>query len=170
MFTHNSSVGKTRVRVSLVLVLGLLVGALSLLGCGDTGSDIGEFSGTWTSTAGDRIVIDKSAKTFVYSFGATPSYDAESMDYAGAIVGGANALTNVTGYLTLRITNAGGYGPTVGNYIRIFWKELTLTTVQEAGPYKAGGQNNGVSTGAAAETEYTVGNGYFDLTGAYTKQ
>jgi hypothetical protein len=169
MFTHVSSVGKTRV-FSLVLVLGLVMGALSLAGCDPDGDDEGELSGTWISAAGgDQFVIDKSANTFVYSAG-NPSW---GMDYSGTIVGAAatnkGLLSNTTGYLTLKITSSGAYATPVGQYFRIFWKDLTVSTVNEAGAYKLGG-STGENSISDAETEFTVANGYFDMVGAYTKQ
>jgi hypothetical protein len=166
----------------LFLGVCLVMGILGFIGC-DTGGDEdetvprfgpavsgAEFSGTWGSEAGDSLKIDTSANTFSYS-GADPDW---GMDYAGEIVGDVLAdkdlLKAKWGYITFKVTTAGAYGPTVGKYFVIHWKELTPTTVMEAGAYKADGQNSGMDTADAAATEYTVENDYFDMFGAYSKQ
>jgi hypothetical protein len=98
-----------------------------------------------------------------------PNFGADSADFKGTIVGG-DKLTKSTGYLTLYLTGSGSWNDyTTGTYIRVFWKDLTDSTVTEAGPYKTGGDNTGASSSGAAITKYTVENGYFDMTGAYTK-
>jgi hypothetical protein len=134
-----------------------------------------ELSGTWTAVEGDSIKIDKDSNTFTYWFGNTPDYTGGySMDYSGNIVGEVLAdktlLQSKFGYLTIEVTAAGVYGPGVGKFIAIYWKDLSSSgTVKEGGPYKETGNNSGTATIAEAEAEYTVENGYFDRTGTYSK-
>jgi hypothetical protein len=160
-----------------VLVLCLVATALVFAGCptdSENKNEDAEFSGKWVSTGGDQFTIDLQANTFSYWYGSgEPSYGPESMDYKGDIKGpvlsNKNLLKNGSGYLAMQISSAGDWGPTVGKYIVIFWKDLTDKTVVEAGPYKAGGNNSGMDSVEAALAEYTVENGYFDMTGTYTK-
>jgi hypothetical protein len=166
------------------LLVAVQCAAFVLVGCDDGSTDDvprfgpkvtgAELSGTWKSSYDDKFTIDTTANTFSYSLGDTPDYGTESMDYKGNIVGEVLAdktlLQSKYGYLTIKITNAGGNGPTVGKYFVIHWKDLTTNTVQEAGAYKKDGQNKGMDTPAAAAAEYTVGNGYFEMFGTYTKQ
>jgi hypothetical protein len=132
-----------------------------------------EFSGTWTSNSGDQFNINTTANTFTYSFGSTPDYGDMSMDYSGNIVGEVLAdktlLQSKHGYLTIKVTNAGGYGPTVDKFFVVHWKDLTSGSVKEAGAYKQGGQNTGVDTAEAAAAEYTVEKDYFGMYGVYGK-
>jgi hypothetical protein len=134
-----------------------------------------ELNGIWASTLGDSIKIDKDNNTCSYWFGAAPEYsDPYSMDYAGTIVGEILAdktlLQSKFGYLTIKVTDAGGYGPDVGKFFVIYWKDLSSGSVQEAGAYNATGNNSGMTTIAEAVAEYTVANGYFGILGIYEKQ
>jgi hypothetical protein len=161
--------GKAVTVAFLVLALGVLFSCDST-----TNGDPAEFSGKWTSALGDQFILDKDALTFTYWYGTgEPDYGAASMDYKGTIVGDvANDLSLLKqewGYITMKITNSGGVGPTVGKYYGIHWKDLTASSVQEAGAYKNGSTNNsGMTTQQGAKTEYTAENGYFGTFGTYS--
>jgi hypothetical protein len=154
---------------ALFLVLGVL------FSCDTTTNSTGEFSGKWVSTGGDQFIIDKDNLTFTYWYGTgNPDYGPSSMDYTGTIVGAVagdlSLLKQEWGYITLHITSSGDFGPTVGKYFGIHWKNLTDSSVEEAGAYKSTvpNKNSGSDTLAAAVAEYTVENGYFDRFGTYS--
>lgn len=148
--------------------LGVLAGAVFALAilagftsCG--GDSGGSINGTWASQYGEVLTV--TGDDFSYSMNGYPAYD-----YAGKIEAG-DPRTGKSGYLTVKITSAGSANVfKTGTYIRIFWKDLTATTVSEAGPYKVGGDNSGAASAGAAATKFTVENGYFDGTGVYEKK
>ncbi|GMO68875.1 MAG: hypothetical protein Ta2A_17160 [Treponemataceae bacterium] len=155
---------------ALFVVCCLACGTSLFTACVDNPSPAGTLAGTWTSAGGDNFTVNEAAKTFVYWYGTGEPDYGSTMDFAGTIEYGSNSLSSRAGYLTLRLTNSGGWnGYAAGTYIRVFWKDLTGGTVQYATPYKVGGNNNGESSLGAAATEYTVENGYFGMLGAYTK-
>jgi hypothetical protein len=186
MFTRVFSVrmvGRYKKAAPFFFVLCLVLGMAALSGCKTDGElprfgpriNGAEFSETWKSTGGDQFIIDTAANTFTYWYGeGSPDYGESSMDYKGDIVGEVSddvtLLQSEYGYLTIKITQAGAYGPTVGKYFVIHWKELTPGTVAEGGAYKEGGNNTGMDTITAAVAEYTVDNGYFDMFGSYAKE
>jgi hypothetical protein len=163
------------------LVAAVLFAVLVITGCDTSDGDdlAAELSGTWKSAGGDQFLVDTSSspKTFTYWYGAgQPDFTgSDSMDYKGEIVGDVaanpNLLRSQWGYIVIKVTNSGGYGPTVGKYFAVHWKNLTAASVEEAGPFKLGSiYNKGIDTAAAAKTEYTAENGYFGQFGTYTKQ
>ncbi|MDR1904002.1 MAG: hypothetical protein LBQ88_17165 [Treponema sp.] len=179
MFSSFSSFKKgvfVKKAFSFFFALCLVMGAALFTGCDLDGDEVrvAELSGNWISAGGDHFIVDTTNNTFSYWFGTEPSYGDGSMDYKGNIVGEVLAdktlLQSKYGYLTIQITYAGEYGPTVGKYFVIHWKELTPSAVEEAGAYKEGGNNNGMDSIAEAEAEYTVDNGYFGMFGAYSKE
>lgn len=123
--------------------------------------------GTWESPIGlygyDGFSVN--GNTFTYQ------YNGETK-FSGEIVKVRTLLSeNASGYLTLKLkTVSSDYTLINGSYYVVYWKDLAGTSIDEASPYKAGGSNNGMTTQAAAETEYTVSNGYFGYTGTYTKK
>ncbi|MDR2144248.1 MAG: hypothetical protein LBP29_07755 [Treponema sp.] len=146
-----------------------------------------EFNGSWKSEGSygtDQFKIDTatSPKTFTYWFNSAtgpglvgaPDYTGtSSMDYQGNIVGEIESNPGLLkcewGYITLEITSAGPYGPAVGKYYVIHWKNLTTSSVKEAGAYRNGSSyNSGMDTPAAAVAEYTAEKGYFGMTGTYS--
>jgi hypothetical protein len=170
MKTRVSFWGKAVTVAFLVLALGVLFGCDP-----STNGDPAEFSGKWTSTEGDQFIIDKVAYTFTYWYGTgEPDYGTDSMDYKGAIVGAVatdlSLLKQESGFITIKITQSGEWGPSVGKFFVIHWKELTASSVREAGAYKNSVPNNngGMDTVEDAENEYTVPNGYFNGFGTYT--
>jgi hypothetical protein len=139
----------------------------SLAGC-DIGSDPAEFSGRWDSSDGDAYVIDAKAKTIDYL-----DLNGYGMEWSGTIVGDvandATLLRLSNGYIIAQVTSAGSWGPPVGKFVAVHWKDLTSSSVQAANAYKAGG-STGESSAAAAKAEFTVENGYFTMYGTYTPQ
>jgi hypothetical protein len=154
----------------LFLGVCLVMNTLGFFGCKSESEDgqVSSLVGSWKSEAGDGL--DISETTFSYK-SSDPTW---GMDYSGEIVGAVLAdkslLNAQWGYLTFKVTASGEWGPTVGKYFVIHWKELTPTTVMESGAYKADGQNSGMDTAAAAASEYTAENGYFGVFGAYSRQ
>ena len=142
----------------LLVALCLVIGAGVLIGCNNPTSGFGELEGTWVSGDGDSYIITATTVTYVSGF---------DMDFAGTIAkhrtDGANA-----GYIIIRFTqNDWNDGP-LGNYYVIHYKGLTSTSVQMASAWKQDGQSS-MPSAAAAEEEFTVEKGYFNMYGTYTK-
>lgn len=124
-----------------------------------------ELVGTWKSTLGDSLEITGTSFTYLYD---------EQPQYAGTIKNIRLINDNKSsGYLTIKfttVTPSDWTNYTVGHYYVVYWKDLTATTLAQAAPYKDGGSNDGFSSLAEAEAEYTLTNGYFGYTDTYTKQ
>jgi hypothetical protein len=172
MKSRLSFLGKALIAVFLVLNLGALVTGCSNPSSGDPqryGPKVaGELNGKWIANFGDFFVIDKATKTFVYD----DNYDG-SMSFEGTIVGQVaddlTLLQSSYGYIDLQITSSGSYGPVVGNYHVIHWRNLTSSSVEEGAAGKwSGGDNDGKEVLEDAIAEYTFENGYFDNMGEYT--
>ncbi|MDR0877935.1 MAG: hypothetical protein LBN21_07765 [Treponema sp.] len=172
MFTHNVSVGKTRVlgravsqrmRSILVFVLALVMGALSLAGCKNDPDDTGNLIGTWTSTGGDGYTI--TGTTVTYTSGMDPL-----MSFAGTIKNSPNFAAPY-GVIIIEYTTpvhyyasydpnppyAGisPYEPT-NHFQGIYWKDLTATSVGLANAYKSPEPEE--ATLPAAQSAFTLDN------------
>lgn len=153
----------------VILAVSLLAGSLSLTGCdtlfsNDSSSGDPALSGYWESTY-DGFEIDGS--NFL-------QYDdaAKAVSFAGTIQGNPN-LDKKAGSFTIKITDTGSWGKTVGAYYIIMWKNLTDDGVSQSSANNGDFtdvKNNGMSTAALAEKEYTIENGYFGYFGDYLKQ
>lgn len=154
----------------IIFAVSLLWGSLSLSGCGnlfssDSSSDDSSLSGYWKSSYGDGFEIDGS-DFFQYDD------EAKTVSFAGTIEGNPN-LDTESGSFTIKITNTGSWGKTVDAYYVIMWKNLTDDGVSQSSAHNGDytdAKNNGMSTAALAEAEYTLENGYFGYFGDYLKQ
>jgi hypothetical protein len=148
-----------------VLVAGLLVFPLLVSSCAKEPDDSASLEGYWLSGGSwvDGFEID--GKNF-------SQYDdgKKTVSFAGTIEGNPD-LTDETGILIIKVTDAGTWGKTVGAYLGISWKNLNDDGVSEASAYKYGSTNNsGVATLAEAKKEYTVANDYFGIYGEYNRE
>lgn len=142
------------------LALGFLVlGTALVLSCTPpvqetpSPNPIAALIGTWESSWGERLEITETTFRNLYN-GTTVNYVGTIED----VVGGTS------GYITIKVTERGEYGPTIGKYYTVYWKNLSSTGMAYTSPYKAGSAyNNGMDTLSAAKAEYTVEKGYFDV-------
>ncbi|GHV72814.1 hypothetical protein AGMMS49940_01160 [Spirochaetia bacterium] len=169
MFTHNFSVGKTRVfgRVAsqrtpvgvLVFVLSLLMGALSLAGCKDDSDgfiDDGMLNsglkGTWDSGAGDGYTITDS--TMVYS----STWDSVTTGFTGSIEYIYN-FSETAGVIIVQYTVYDlGFGAEVGQYQGVYFKDLTASTVKLGSAYASDYSVVEVATLAEAKEKFKPAN------------
>ena len=143
----------------LLVTLCLVIGAGVLIGCGDL--DEGIIEGTWVHP-GDSYVITATTLQYVSMWEGTDyGYKAERISLRPD---GSRA-----GYITVRFTEHLFNPALVEDYFVIHYKDLTSTSVQMAGAYKAGGEDS-MPSAAAAEAEFTVPNGYFAMYGTYTRE
>ncbi|GHV81254.1 hypothetical protein AGMMS49944_30450 [Spirochaetia bacterium] len=135
MFTHNSSVGKTRVWVSLVLVLSLVMGALSLAGCSleDDDGFVDDHKlnsgliGTWATEYSGYTITDT---TIAYSdfggwggdFTGTIRYIYNFSETAGVVI---------VEYITADPDFTGSPDPNYAEkYDAVYFNSLTTSTVK----------------------------------------
>lgn len=153
---------------ALLFIFTILILSFLLFICGciesvDSSSITYEIEGYWISGYGDGFEIIDS-DPFIFK-----QYDdaSKNLSFEGEIV---NALTDTdSGYITILITDAGSWGKTVGEYYRIHYKELLGDAIKESSAYKAGGQST-CTTQSAADTEFTIANGYYGFYGDYVRQ
>jgi len=161
---------------NIVKILGAIVLSLFLViafgGC----KGIGGFSGGptiigyWASSYGDGFEIKSESGDFMYY-----QYDdlAKTVSFAGEIVGEMDYYAE-SSYITILITETGTWAKDVDEYYRVHYKSLAGDdTVQQSSAYNTGSDadvNDGVPTQEGAETEFTIGNGYFTYYGTYEKQ
>ena len=124
--------------------------------------------GEWESTFGEQLVITDSTVTK-----SSENWETKVLEqnYKGTIKN-VRLLTENSGYITLLITESTeSDAPYIGKYYVTHFTDLSATSVKEAAPYKdATTENNGLATQAAAEAEYTVTNGYYAMSSAYSKK
>ena len=120
--------------------------------------------GYWKSSWGDGFEITN-ATPKIYS-----QYDDanKTVSFAGEIVN-SSSFSSETGFATLKITNKGSWGKTVGEFLVIRWKNLAVNICKGSTPFKTGGKST-CATQSEAETEFTEPNGYYGMYGEYTKQ
>jgi hypothetical protein len=150
------------------LSLSVFILLIFLIGCQepvekkeDKETSKANLTGYWKSSYGDGFEITGTIFT---------QYDdaSKTVSFAGTIVNNPD-LTNSSNYITIKITNGGTWGKTLGNYYVIHYKDFAATTVKESCAYKSGGQSDN-ATQTGAETEFTIANGYFAYYGDYIKQ
>lgn len=154
-------------RLSLLLLPLLLLGACANPIIDDSASLEGYFKSTGY---GDGFEV--TATTFTYY--SEPENNGTRVvgdyGYSGTIENSPD-LTEPSGILILKITSSGKWGPTVGKYYAVSWKNLSKKGVSEAGAYKNGSSyNSGIDTLAQAIGEYTVAGGYFGIYAEYLRQ
>lgn len=148
-------------RISLLL---LSVGLLALTACEPAESpktDAG-LVGTWKSSYGDGFQIAGSTYT---------QYDnaEKAVSFVGIIQGDPD-LTDESGALTLKITNAGTWGKTVDRYYVVRWKGLTEKGVKQSSASLYPKATPEPTTQAEAETTFTEAAGAFASYGDYARQ
>jgi hypothetical protein len=158
MFTRTFSVGKNRafrLAVSLVLALGLVVGALSLVGCGEEEDETGNLVGTWKNIYDPGgpseyiTTIHITDNTVVYenNYEGTiendPNFDAE---YGVLIIKFTKYLTpDYSNYPEVEYTK----DPTKeGKYAALYWKDLFSSSVLLADAYDTSSADPKTGTGA----------------------
>jgi hypothetical protein len=120
--------------------------------------------GYWESVFGDGFEIITAGTDMLYQYD-----DADkTVSFAGEIVNDPDFSAS-TGYITVKITDAGTWMKTVDEYYVIHWQNLSGDVVEESCAYKDGGEST-MPTQETAETEFTVENGYFDFHGEYERQ
>jgi hypothetical protein len=139
MFTHNFSVGKTRA-VSLVLVLGLIMGALSLTGCNlnDDGDDTGDglisgLKGTWKGAFDwGEDIYTITANTLAESGSGAMAVFNSNIEYV-------YNFSNTAGAIIVKYTDGTDFSGNslIGKYSAIYFKELTAATVILGNAYDA---------------------------------
>jgi hypothetical protein len=152
-------------RVSfLLLAVSLVLGSQLFLGCELEDDAEPGLAGYWKSPP-------PASDGFEIAGTSYKQYDdaAKTVSFAGTIVNSPN-LDAASGFITMKITDAGTWFMTVDKYHVVRWKSLSGTGVQGSSAYKAGGINGGMDTRAEAEAEYTEANGYFAYYGDYVKQ
>jgi hypothetical protein len=164
MFTHGSSVWKTRVlgravghrtHGVLVLVLGLVMGALSLAGCDTDGGYVDDHTlntgliGTWDSGLGDGYTI--TATTLNYNgggfgdFTSTIRYIYNFSETAGVII---------VEYITADADWDGSPDPTyVGKFQGVYFSSLTANTVKLGSAYTVADYTQPVEVDTLAEAK-----------------
>jgi hypothetical protein len=144
MFTRSFSVGKNhalRRAVSLVLVLGLIAGALSLAGCkaeDDTGNLVGYWQNIYAEGTDSEFItnIRITATTVEYE----GSYKATIENEPGFEAAYGVLIIKFTEYLAHDYSNypevTTSPDPTkVDKYAALYWKDLTASTVNLADAY-----------------------------------
>lgn len=120
-------------------------------------------AGYWKSSYGDGFEI--TATRFLSYLDAD-----KTVSFAGDLIA-HRALSATSGYITVYVTeNHSLYAPAEGKWYVIAWKDLSATGLSMSTPYKEGSEYNGLSTREAAETEYTIENGYFGWYADYLLQ
>jgi hypothetical protein len=129
----------------------------------DESTEIGALTGYWKSSFGDGFEI--TGKTF------TQYDDADkNISFAGEIVNNPDLQAD-SGSITLKITESGSWGKTVGCYLVVKWRGLSSIGVEQAAASKYPDDlAPGRPTQKEAEETYTEDNGYFGYFGAYQKQ
>ena len=152
---RNKTPAKSVAFAALVLVLL----TVALPGCKQDNDDptlLDKLAGVWTSDMGEKYTI--SSTKFTSAWGGDVTYE-------GTIVN-VREIDSTSGYITIKLTAAAYYPESVGNYYVIHFRDLTSSTMKIAGAGKMEGDNyvggEGESTQAAAETRFTVQEGYFD--------
>ncbi len=146
-----------------ILTLTLVSAGILCTAC-DTGilKTPGALEGYWKASYGDGFEI--SGTSFSQYDNGT-----KTKSFAGTIVGNPD-MDAASGFLTIKITEAGTWMKTVDSYLVIGWKNLSGSGVAESTPYKAGANSSGLATQALAESEYTEANGYFAMYADYLRQ
>lgn len=119
-------------------------------------------NGYWKSTYGDGFEISTTA---------FKQYDdaSKAVSFSGEIAKFVKE-TDTTGRIVVKISDAGTWKKTVGEYIVVRYKNYSSAGVAESTPYLSGKDCDGLPTIEAAEAEYTDANGYFAFYGDYLKQ
>lgn len=139
-----------------VLVAGLLVFPLLVSSCAQE-PDSSTLEGYWLSDKSDGFEV--SGKNFAQFF--IDTNNSKQITFTGTIVGEPD-ITAESGILIIKIVTTSTYGPTVGLYYGISWKNLKGNGVSESAAYKTGGsKNSGVATIDEAMAEYSVANDYY---------
>ncbi len=155
-----ASILNAHARISRLAALGFvtLALALALTGCEEPAS--ASLLGTWKSPYGDSLEV--STERFVYGFG-------DEITFAGTVENEPDFWAD-SGYIVVKVTEAGSYGPSVGSYYAVRWESLSARGVREASAYKDGSPyNSGMPTKEEAEAEYTKERGYFGMFGEYER-
>jgi hypothetical protein len=140
----------------------------------DIGGSISALVGTWASEYGDSYTITATSVSYDSGFG-------EDSSYTGTIRYVDN-FTSVAGVIIIEYTKAPKYGiyddnwnqtgsvDAPGNFIGIYYKDLTSSSVSMGQAYKDGGAET--TSLEAAKSTFTVGNAgtYMSSYGAYSKE
>jgi hypothetical protein len=174
MFTRSFSVGRTRVpgrAVSLVLALGLVIGALSLAGCEQaTEPDFYDRQfipvGHW-SFGSDSYTIERSALTYTSSWAESVyegvTYPGGNHTFSGDIVAAVD-FSETSGALIIKITGAPTYDVlssitlTSGKYTGVYYKDCTSPHIFLANPIDLSYKPIEVDTLNEALSTFTDGN------------
>ncbi|MBR6153329.1 MAG: hypothetical protein IKQ43_02725 [Treponema sp.] len=108
--------------------------------------------GTWVSSYGENFIINTSAKTLENKYNGTTSYAGNELSVV--------FTHENSGYIYIKYTQNANVNGVVGKYYALSFNNLTDSSVQISGAYKAGGQS-ACETLDAAKQEFTIANGYF---------
>jgi hypothetical protein len=154
-------------RYKIILCSLFLYGALcaaAFSACDtDPAGGPGTLAGYWKSGYGDGFEV--TGATFTQY-----DDDAKHISFAGTIVNNPD-LTASSGSITIIITNAGTWKKTPDHFFVIRWRNLSGRGVEEAAAGIWGvDPAPGKPTQPAAESAYTIDNGYFANFAAYQRQ
>ena len=145
-------------------------------GCDVSDDDPASIVGYWEAAwDGFEVFSDN---TFKYYYDTS-----RNVGYEGTIEAESSDLTDTEGTLVVHLSGDGVYIDNYygggwaldytymvdGYYTVIVWQELGDTTCKEAGPYKDG-TSESQAVKANAISAITEANGYFGMTGDYTRQ
>ena len=153
-------------RFSFVLGALLLSASLLLTGCqtdATEGTDTIEVF--WKSSYGDGYEIKNNILTAYAN-------DNRDVTYKGTIVN-SPSYTATSGSLTLHIFDSTEvYAPYNNTYYVVQWQNFNGISIKISTPYKEGTDYQGLTDKEAAESEYTIANGYYGYFAeyAYVKQ
>jgi hypothetical protein len=168
---------------SVVFAFCVAAAIVVFVGCKDEPDEKDNLIGTWTdATGGDGYTI--SAKTLTYNGYADQEHNPPYYDtnFEGKIVNDPN-LEGKNGVIIIEYTKkpidgvwennvcTGPAAPLEGNFIAIYWKNLTAGSVDMAGAIATDYSNPATVTLQEAKTKFTIetANIYAIMYGAYSR-
>lgn len=147
--------------VKVVFAAFLLATGLFLTSCDfGVGSAKAELYGDWVSAWGEKYSITKTDYDNYY----TDYVTGEEYLYYSTNNIEIKFVTDDSGFIYCQFNDADhiGYGAEVGQWYALYFQDLTENSVSFGQPYKADGKA-GCDTLKEAKKEYTIDNGYFNL-------
>ena len=147
------------IKFSRLFAAFAFVACLALTACQQQPEETkNSIKGTWETSYGEKYVITstnydnyyKSGNDFVLSYSTNNINIVEGANNTGFVYGQFNDAAHI------------GYGATVGQWYALYYTDLTDKSVKLYQPYKSGGKG-GCNSLEEAKTEYTLANGYFNL-------